>query len=157
MRLSVEPVRGALIDYGAIPCKTPLEFTMKMRTLIAVMSLSIGGAVFAQAPAPKDPLATPRIDQREANQDKRIDQGVASGQLTPRETKRLELREKRIASTEARAKADGTVTGKERKHLLKMENHASRDIAHEKHDKQRDLNHDGHRDHKAGPTKGGNS
>ena len=70
---------------------------MKIRTLIAVLSLSIGGAAFAQA-APKDPLATPRIDQREANQEKRIEQGVASGQLTPRETKRLEMHEKRIAS-----------------------------------------------------------
>jgi hypothetical protein len=130
---------------------------MKIRTLIAVLSLSIGSAAFAQVPAPKDPLATPRIDQREANQEKRIEQGVASGQLTPRETKRLEMHEKRIASAEARAKADGTVTGKERKHLLRMESQASKDIALEKHDKQRDMNHDGHRDRKAGPHKGDNS
>jgi len=129
---------------------------MKIRTLIAVLSLSIGGAAFAQA-APKDPLATPRIDQREANQEKRIEQGVASGQLTPRETKRLEMHEKRIANAETRAKADGTVTGKERKHLLRMESQASKDIALEKHDKQRDMNHDGHRDRKAGPRKGENS
>jgi hypothetical protein len=148
MCLSVKPWYAALSVHGVIPCNNTLEFIMKIRTLIAVLSLSIGGAAFAQA-APKDPLATPRIDQRQANQEKRIDQGVASGQLTPRETKRLELREKRIASAEARAKSDGTVTVKERKHLLKMENHASRDIASEKHDKQRDQ--------RAGHGKGGNS
>jgi hypothetical protein len=130
---------------------------MKIRTLITALSLSVGGIAFAQVPAPKDPLATPRIDQREANQEKRIEQGVASGQLTPRETKRLQMREKRIAAAEDRAKADGTVTGKERKHLAKMENHASRDIAGEKHDKQRDMNHDGHRDHKAGANQGSKS
>ena len=34
--------------------------------------------------------STPRIDQREANQERRIDQGVRSGQLTPVEEARLE-------------------------------------------------------------------
>jgi hypothetical protein len=157
MCLSLNSAYTALHVHGVIPYNNTLEFTMKICTLITVLSLSIGGAAFAQTPAPKDPLATPRIDQREANQEKRIEQGVASGQLTPRETKRLELHEKRIASAEARAKSDGKVTGKERKHLLRMESEASKDIALEKHDKQRDMNHDGHRDHKAGPNKGGNS
>ena len=38
---------------------------MKLNTLIAAVALTLGGAAFAQAPvAPKDPLATPKIDQR---------------------------------------------------------------------------------------------
>ncbi|MDE2417812.1 MAG: hypothetical protein KGN32_08410 [Burkholderiales bacterium] len=128
---------------------------MKMRSLITVLTLTLGAAAFAQAPAPvpKDPLATPRIDQREANQEKRIEQGVASGQLTPREANRLQRKEDRIAHAEQRAKADGVVTAQERKHLMKMENHASRDIHREKHDRQRDMNHDGMRDHKAGTNR----
>jgi hypothetical protein len=130
---------------------------MKMRTLATVLTLAFGTAVYAQAPAvPKDPLATPRIDQRQANQEKRIEQGVTSGQLTPRETNRLERKEDRIAHAEQRAKSDGVVTGQERKHLTKMENHTGRDIRREKHDAQRDMNHDGKRDHKAGGHPGAN-
>jgi hypothetical protein len=33
--------------------------------------------------------STPRIDQRQENQAKRIDQGVKSGELTPKEAARL--------------------------------------------------------------------
>lgn len=122
---------------------------MKIRTFVTVLTLAFGSAAFAQAPAvPKDPMATPRIDQRQANQEKRIEQGVASGQLTPREANRLERKQDRIAHVEQRAKSDGAVTAQERKHLTKMENHTSRDIRRERHDAQRDMNHDGKRDHK---------
>jgi hypothetical protein len=122
---------------------------MKIHVWVAALALALGGSAFAQTNASpsKDPVATPRIDQREANQEKRIDQGVTSGQLTKREAARLRAGEDRIARAEARAKADGTVTAKERKHLEKMENAESKKIAHEKHDKQKDMNHDGKRDH----------
>lgn len=53
----------------------------------------------------------------------------------------------RIEKAEVHAKADGVVTGQERKHLLKMENHESKAIYSEKHGKQPDLNHDGRKDH----------
>ena len=111
---------------------------MKIQTLIAAVVLSLGGAAFAQAPAPapKDPLATPRLDRRQAHQQKRIDQGVASGQLTPRETARMDKRQDRIAADETKAKADGKVTAKERRHLRHEENHASQAIYRQKHDRQ---------------------
>jgi hypothetical protein len=129
-----------------------LEFTMKIQTLVAALILAAGGAAFAQTTVatPKDPLATPRIDQRQVNQEKRIEQGAASGQLSPREQRRLKMEEARIARAEVRAKSDGTVTAKERKHLNTMENHESKAIAHEKHDRQRDMDHDGKRDHASG-------
>jgi hypothetical protein len=122
---------------------------MKIQMLFGALVLAAGGAVLAQPAQPAapavpatpsvaaNPTATPRIDRREANQQKRIDQGVASGQLTPRETRRLEAEQGRIAKAEEKAKADGKVTGKERAHLTRMENHASRDIAQQKHDRQR--------------------
>lgn len=114
---------------------------MKVQHILTAIALSLTGVVFAQTPAattlPKDPAATPRIDQRQANQEKRMEQGVASGQLTTRETKKLEARETRIANSEAAAKADGVVTGKERRHLKIQENKASRAIARQKHDRQR--------------------
>jgi hypothetical protein len=112
---------------------------MKLQHAFAPLALAC--AVFgasAQMPAsPAAPAATPRIDQRQANQDKRIDQGVASGQLTRHETRRLDREQAAIQRTEHRAKADGVVTAKERKHLTKMQNRASKDIAQQKHDRQK--------------------
>jgi hypothetical protein len=126
------------------------EFTMKVHAVLAGLVLLASGATFAQTPAPKDPLATPKIDQREANQEKRIAQGEASGQLTRREARRLNRGEARIDKAEDHAAADGKVTGQERKRIAHMQRAESRDIAHEKHDRQVDLNHDGKRDRKNG-------
>ena len=113
---------------------------MKIRSLAAVLALLIGGAAFAQAPvapaAPKDPLATPRIDQRQANQEKRIDQGVSSGALTAKETAKLDKRETKIESDKLAAKSDGKVTKAERRKLLREENRASAAIRRQKHDRQ---------------------
>lgn len=120
---------------------------MKFQTALISVLLASGTMAFAQTAAPRDPLATPRIDQRQANQERRIDQGVASGQLTGHEAQRLEKGEQRIENAEARAKADGHVTAQERKHLTRMENKESRAIYRQKHDGQRDMNHDGQRDH----------
>jgi hypothetical protein len=120
---------------------------MKVHVVTASLLFSLGGVAFAQTPvAVKDPLATPKLDRREANQEKRIDQGVASGQLTQREERRLEARETHLNNVEAKAKADGVVTGKERKHLHVMANSDSKGIHRQTHDRQRDLNHDGKRD-----------
>jgi hypothetical protein len=97
-------------------------------TGIALAIASLGA--FAQG------TATPRVDQREANQQARIDAGVASGQLNARETNRLDKRQARIASAEAKAKADGTVTKGERRHLRRMQDRASAAIHDQKHDAQ---------------------
>ena len=110
---------------------------MKLNTLIAAVALTLGGAAFAQAPvAPKDPLATPKIDQRQANQEKRIDQGINSGALTPKETAKLDQRETKIESDKLAAKADGKVTRAERRKLKREENRASAAIKRQKHDRQ---------------------
>ncbi len=116
-----------------------MELCMTIKLLMGALAIAVSGVTLAQT-------ATPRIDQREANQELRIQQGVGSGQLTPRETARLEKQQGRINNAEAKAKADGTVTPKERERLARMQNKASRDIAREKHDGQRDLNHDGRKD-----------
>ncbi len=110
---------------------------MKVQSLIAALVLSLGGVAFAQtAPAPKDPASTPRVDQRQVNQQKRIDQGVASGSLTTTEAQRLEAQQARIAAGEDKAKADGKVTKKERAKLHARQDKASRKIARQKHDAQ---------------------
>ena len=106
---------------------------MKIQTLILALAVTAGaslsGTAFAQT-------ATPRLDQREANQQQRINQGVASGQLTPREAGNLQRRENRLNANEARAKADGVVTPQERRHLQREANHNSRKIYHKKHNRR---------------------
>lgn len=113
---------------------------MKIHTLIAALALTIGASAFAQVPAapvaPKDPLATPRIDQRQANQEKRIDQGISSGALTSKEAAKLDKRETKIESNKLAAKADGKVTPAERRKLKREENRTSRAIHKQKHDAQ---------------------
>nr|WP_329719111.1 hypothetical protein [Caldimonas sp.] len=73
---------------------------------------------------------------RQVTQQARIDAGVASGQLTARETNRLDKQQAHIASVEAKDKADGTVTKAERQQLHRMQNHASKNIYQQKHDAQ---------------------
>ena len=106
----------------------------KIQTLIAFVALAASGAIFAQTPAGS--TATPRIDARAANQQKRIDQGVASGSLTQTEAARLQARQGRMAAAEAKFKSDGVVTGKESAKLTHMENKNSRRIYKQKHDRQ---------------------
>jgi len=89
---------------------------------------------------------TPNIDQRQANQQQRIDQGVKSGQLTGKEAARLEKGQEHVQKLEDKAKADGKVTKKERARIQHAENVQSRHIARQKHDRQRDMNHDGKKD-----------
>jgi len=58
---------------------------------LATLALaSVGALAQTAAPATAASTATPRVDQRQANQDRRIDQGIASGQLTRPEARRLE-------------------------------------------------------------------
>lgn len=104
---------------------------MKIQTLIASLTLIAGSVCFAQAPA------TPRIDQRQVNQQKRINQGVASGELTPTEAAKLQKRETKLANDEAKAKADGKVTPAERRRLRREEDRVSHAIARQKHDRQK--------------------
>ena len=111
-----------------------MNFTLK--TLAATAALTvISASVWAQGPVPG--IHTPRVDQRQANQEQRIDQGVASGALTRREVHRLGREQLLIGRAENRAKADGAVTAQERQRLHRMQNQASSDIRFQKHDRQR--------------------
>ncbi len=101
----------------------------KILLAVSGMTMLMSGMAFAQA-------ETPVIDQRQMNQEQRIDQGIASGQLNQREANRLDRQQDRIDRMENRAKADGVVTDKERARLGAAQNRASRHIAREKHDRQ---------------------
>jgi len=77
------------------------------------------------------------INHREARQERRIGQGVRSGELTVRETYRLERRQLRLNRTEARYRASGDrLTPRERFRLERDLNRTSRSIYRQKHDRQ---------------------
>lgn len=103
---------------------------MKIHLLIAATITAFAVPAFAQT-------ATPGIDQRQANQEQRIDQGIASGQLTQREANRLERGQQRVDNMENRAKSDGIVTARERTRLQHAQNVESKRIYRQKHDRQR--------------------
>jgi uncharacterized membrane protein YebE (DUF533 family) len=104
---------------------------MKMVKFLAVAALAA-----ITWPALTQAQSTPRIDQRQENQDRRIDQGVASGQLTEREAARLEKGQAHVQQMENQALADGTVTKRERARIERAQNRQSRRIARQKHDRQ---------------------
>jgi uncharacterized membrane protein YebE (DUF533 family) len=103
---------------------------MKAMTMTLAVMVSTGGLVYAQG------TETPRIDQRQANQQERIDQGVASGQLTEREAHRLNRQQEHIDKMESKAKADGVVTKRERSRIERAQDRTSRHIVRQKHDAQ---------------------
>jgi hypothetical protein len=75
--------------------------------------------------------------QRNINQERRIEQGVKSGELTNREVGRLESGQARVDRAEARAGADGRVSANEQQRVQKAENKQSKRIYREKHDAQK--------------------
>jgi len=109
---------------------------MKIIKTVAFLAIALPTLAFAQA-------NTPRVDQRQANQEQRIDQGVASGNLTQREANRLERGQQHVDNMENRAKADGVVTRGERARLHQAQDVQSARIHRQKHDRQHDYNHNG--------------
>ena len=83
-------------------------------------------------------LPAQEIKKRQENQQDRIAQGVASGELTPAETARLEKKEARLNQKIRKDRKDGNgLTAKERRQINRRQNQLSRDIARQKHDAQK--------------------
>ena len=104
---------------------------MKILSLAALLAATIA------LPAAAQTQSTPRIDQRQANQERRIEQGEKSGALTQKEAARLEKGQAHVQKMENKAVADGKVTKKERARIEKAQDKQSRHIYREKHDKQK--------------------
>jgi hypothetical protein len=96
-------------------------------TLFATALLS--GAAFADTPAEKD-------QQRDVNQQQRIENGLQSGQLSTKEAGRLEREQQHVDRMEARDLKDGHMSAGEQLRLDKAQNAASADIYRQKHDAQ---------------------
>lgn len=99
-------------------------------SLVAALGLlTISHAATAQT-------ATPGISPARRNERARINQGVASGELTRTEAAQMRGRQAEIRQDKRAAKSDGVVTRDERQDIRKDKNQASRAIYRQKHDGQ---------------------
>ncbi len=99
-----------------------------IRVLMIAAALALFTASLASAHT-----GTPRVDRRQAHQRTRIVQGVRSGELTPREARRLRAGQAHVGRMERRAKSDGVVTQRERVRMERAQDRQSRRIARLKH------------------------
>jgi hypothetical protein len=106
----------------------------KIISLVFMVGLSLGLMESASA---HGGTRTPRVTHRQHRQQRRIGQGLRSGELTTRETLRLERNEREIQRDKREAKSDGRVTARERVQLHRELNRSSRHIYRAKHN-----NHD---------------
>jgi hypothetical protein len=105
-----------------------------MKKLIVITGILIGLG-FAYSVSAQTP--TPRVAHKQVNQQTRINQGRATGELTPRETAGLEMQQAKIRHDKRMAKSDGVVTPRERRKLHREQRRASKNIAVQKHDRQK--------------------
>lgn len=117
---------------------------MNLKSIVAALCVTA-----LSLPALAQTTSTPRIDQRQANQQQRIEQGVQSGALTQQEAARLEKGQAHVQNMENKAVADGKVTAKERARIEHAQDVQSKRVYRQKHDRQHDFNHDGRMDRPA--------
>ena len=98
-----------------------------MKTL--ALAAALGLAALTALPA------AAQVNAREANQQRRIDQGVRSGELTPREAVRAERQQARIDDQVARERArnGGVLRPGQRAQINREQNRASAHIYRTKH------------------------
>ncbi len=108
-----------------------LTYLALATALVAVPASSLAQTTYAQRH---------HIAARKANQQARIAQGARSGQLTPRETSRLENHEAAINHEERgmRAADNGRLTAQDRHTLARQQNRESARIYADKHNDRTD-------------------
>jgi hypothetical protein len=97
----------------------------------AFLAVLIGAALVSPAAYAQN------IHKRQVEQQRRIGRGVESGQLTPKETVRLEKKEVRLNREIRRDRKDGGgLTRAERNRIDRRQDALSRQIYRQKHDGQ---------------------
>ena len=95
-------------------------------------ALAVGALLSTSAMAQN----TQDVIQRDVNQEKRIEQGLKSGELSTKEASKLEREESRVDKMESKALSDGKLSNAEKHRIEREQNRVSKDIAREKHDGQ---------------------
>ena len=96
-------------------------FKFVLAALAATASMAASAQHFA-------PATTPEVDARQAQQEARIERGMARGEITRREARTLMQGQREIARAEAHAKADGRVSRFEVRQLMAMLDQADAEI-----------------------------
>ncbi len=102
-----------------------------MKKLAIVMTAMVFALVTVDA------ATAGRVKNRQVRQQKRIHQGVHSGELTKRETVRLQKEQRHINRARKRALSDGELTRKERVRLERKQDRASRHVYRAKHNERK--------------------
>ena len=120
----------------------------KMHRILAMMTAGVMGlsiAATAQGSSGTTTTTTAKkpasVGARQVRQQKRIAQGVNSGQLTAGETARLERKEAALQNEKKNMKADGSLSPQEKAKLEHRENRLSKEIHRQKHDAQKRGKH----------------
>jgi hypothetical protein len=95
---------------------TPQE-RQQLRTDVANLSADVERMMANNVYNGPRTVGTPGLDNQEYRISQRIDEGVRTGRISPREARRLHSRERVIAQHEASFKSDGRVTPQERRQL----------------------------------------
>jgi hypothetical protein len=104
-----------------------MNFRTKLLTL--TLAATLGLPALAQTSQQSQANET----QRDLNQQRRIEQGLQSGQLTTREAGQLERQEHHVDQMESRGAANGNLTPAEQARIEAAQNHVSQDIAADRH------------------------
>ena len=117
------------------------------RNVILAAAIAIGlgfttGAFAQTAPTTSTPTTATRPHNaasetgRDVDQQKRIEQGLQSGQLSSGEARKLEAGEAHIDKTEQRDLRNGSLSASERTQIQREQNRESKAIHNQKHDAQ---------------------
>lgn len=106
-----------------------------MKKIIIAMVLLIAGLLLQTVNAQGKTYS--QITKNQIQEQQRIKEGMRTGELTPREAKRLELQQTGIERDKKMAKLDGVISPCERAYLKSEQAKAAKNIYAQKHDAQR--------------------
>jgi hypothetical protein len=109
---------------------------MKTFSIVAAAAVALIGFADVTYAHDRPGVRDPGVNARQVNQRDRIRQGVRSGELTRRETRRVVETQRDVRQLERAYKSDGVLTRRERADLHREQNQASRQIYRQKHDGQ---------------------
>src|SRR4051812_29975485 len=100
-----------------------------MKTIAVYLASVVAGFLSTAALA----QTVPQDQQRDVNQQQRIEQGLKSGELSTREAGQLEREQQHVDRMEARDLRNGSISPAEQARLNAAQNKGSHDIAADKH------------------------
>jgi hypothetical protein len=107
---------------------------MMMKTLFTLAMLTIATPSFADGNWDANHPRREQVNDRLANQNRRIDNGVKSGKLSPQQAQQLHRQDHAIRTQErADAAHGGHITKPEQRQINHEQNQTSRQIHSEKH------------------------